>query len=141
MGYSENFAADEFAAERDIANEALTWTSFSAARLASEFFQSWLNLQCRIVSGTRAGILLLENEDGSFAPAATWAIEGRDVAGLVPTAERALRERRGVVERTGDGDAHAAYPVHIQGKLWRVLVSDLSPAPDDPSPRPFRPLH
>src|SRR5258708_4957617 len=141
MGYSENIAADEFAAERDIANEALTWASFAAARFASEFCQSWLKLQCRIVSGTRAGLLLLENEDGSFAPAATWAIEGRDVAGLVPTAERALRERRGVVERTGDGDAHAAYPVDIQGKLWGVVVVDLGSASEDALQGALRRLH
>jgi Barrel-sandwich domain of CusB or HlyD membrane-fusion len=141
MGYSENIAAHDYAAEQDIADEAISWASFAAARLASEFCQSWLRLQCRMVSGSLAGLLLLETEDGSFAPAATWAIEGRDVAELVPTAERALRERRGLVERTGDGDAHAAYPVDIHGKLWGVVVVNLGASPEGVLQGALRRLH
>jgi hypothetical protein len=141
MGYSENIAAQEYVAERDIADEALTWAGFAAARFASEFCQSWLKLQCRMVSGTLAGLLLLESEDGSFAPAATWAVEGRDVTDLIPTAERALRERRGVVERTADGEAHAAYPVDIRGKLWGVVVVKLGVSSENALQGALRRLH
>ncbi len=141
MGQSESIAAHDDTPERAIADEALAWAGFANARMASEFCQSWLNLQCRLVPGTVTGLLLLEDEDGSFAPAATWPPDGNDVAELVPAAERALRERQGVVERTAAGDAHAAYPVDISGKLWGVVVVDLGACPDLTLQGALRRLH
>jgi hypothetical protein len=122
MNYSERSFAEELSADQTVAEDTVVWADFAAARLASEFCQSWLNLQCRLVRGTIAGLLLLEDQDGSFAPAATWPAEGKDAAELVPAAERALRERRGVVTRTDAGAAHVAYPVDITGRLWGVVV-------------------
>jgi hypothetical protein len=126
MNYSERSFGKEFYAGQTVSEEAVAWASFAAARLASEFCQSWLTLQCRLVRGT-LGLLLLEDDDGSFAPAATWPAGGTAAAELVPAAERALRERRGVVARTEAGSAHAAYPVDIGGRLWGVVVVDLGP--------------
>ncbi len=141
MGYSDSTVARDYPTERAVTEEALAWAGFAAARLASEFCQSWLNLQCRLIRGATAGLLLLEDEDGSFAPAANWPTEGRDAADLVPAAERALRERRGVIERTQAGDAHAAYPVDIRGKLWGVVVVDLGACPDSVLQEALRRLH
>jgi hypothetical protein len=131
------------------ADEAIAWAGFAAARLASEFCQSWLNLQCRMVRGAVAGLLLLRDEDGSFGPAATWTAShgaepgphGADVSALAPVAERALRERRGAMARDAAGAAHVAYPVDVRGQLWGVVVVDAGPCPDAALQEVLRRLH
>jgi len=150
MGMSyDKVSQPGFSPERAVTDEALAWVDFATARLASEFCQSWLELQCRIVRGTVSGLLLLEDEDGSFSPAASWtAAHGADrggpeadISALVPAAERALRERRGVVERTLANAAHVAYPVDVRGRLWGVVVVDAGPCPDAALQDILRRLH
>lgn len=138
-------ATHDHPVERSVIEEALAWAGFANARLASEFCQAWLNLQCRQIPGTVAGLLLLEDDDGSFAPAASWPPDGGpgggDVAELVPAAERALRGRQGVVDRTEAGAAHAAYPVDISGKLWGVVAVDLGACQESALRDALRQLH
>jgi len=50
--------------------------------------KSWLALQCGMISGARAGLLLLEGEDGRFATAAVWPDPSRDVTYLGPAQSR-----------------------------------------------------
>lgn len=110
----------------DAAAETLDWASFGAARAAGEFCQCWLQLQCRLVPRTAAGIVLLEDGERTFAPVATWPPELEDIATLVPAAERALQERQGVVLRKADGIARIAYPLVIRGELAGVVALEVA---------------
>lgn len=138
-----------FGIERTVTDEALAWAGFANARLASEFCQSWLNLQCRLVGDAVSGLLLLQDEDGSFAPAASWTMrygaedgaQQADIHALVPTAERALRDRRGVVQRNAANAAHVAYPVDVRGRLWGVVVVDVGACPEAALQEILRRLH
>ena len=98
-------------------DETLDWARFATARRAGEFCQAWLSLQCRQVPGVVAALLLIDDDDGGYAPAAIWPENAATATDLVPTARQALKDRRGVLQRTIDGEAHAAYPFDVAGKL------------------------
>lgn len=131
-------------APRSPGDEAAAWARFANARQAQEFCQSWLALQCRLVRAA-AGLLLLDEGGASFAPAASWppqgSNQGQDFAALVPIAERALRERRGLAERTAEGAALAAWPIETRERLAGVVVVDLGACDDAALQAVLRALH
>lgn len=43
----------------DVTQEHELWTTFAEASTAAAFCQSWLALQCRMIDGVRAGMVLL----------------------------------------------------------------------------------
>lgn len=116
-----------------LAEDALQWARFASATQASEFCQAWLPLQCRMIPGVLAGLLLLDDGRGSFALAAAWPPEAEtrsaDPGDLVAAARQALRDRRGVVLRTGANEAHVAYPVEAAGTLWGVVAVNAGARP------------
>jgi multidrug resistance efflux pump len=122
-------------------DEALLWAGFAAARVASDFCKFWLSLQCRMIGGVEAALLLLEDDAGAYVPAATWPGERQEFTNLVPVAEQALRERRGVVERAPGGAAHVAYPIEVKGQLWGGVVLALRPSSDAALQAALRRLH
>ena len=65
------------AGQVDVTQDHLLWTSFAEASTVEAFCQSWLALQCRMMGGVRAGMVLVGPADrGPFRPVATWP-EGR----------------------------------------------------------------
>jgi multidrug resistance efflux pump len=94
-----------------------------------------------MISGVSAGLLLLEDDAGAFAPAANWPLAWRDFTELVAPAERALRERRGVVETVAPGAVHVAYPIEVKGRLWGVVVLALRSSGDGDLQAALRQLH
>ncbi|SFV05307.1 Multidrug efflux pump subunit AcrA (membrane-fusion protein) [Methylobacterium sp. 174MFSha1.1] len=110
--------------------DARMWSLFAEAETSAAFCEAWLHLQCRAVPGAVAGLLLLVQNDGSFAPAATWPAGVPAADQLVGPAERALRGRRGIVEtaRLAPGEAagapgvHVAYPIDVEGSLFGVVA-------------------
>ena len=111
-------------------DETLDWARFATARRAGEFCQAWLSLQCRQVPGLVAALLLIDDDDGGYAPAAIWPESAASATDLVPTARQALKDRRGVLQRMEDGEAHAAYPFDVAGKLWGVVAVNVGRQPD-----------
>lgn len=131
--------------------EASLWENFVKAKTAEAFVRSWLALQCRMVGGVRAGVVLLGTPDrGPFTPAAVWPHPTRSVKYLIPTAERALKERRGLLlkgEVNGDQSGAAAerfevaYPIQVEGKLYGVVVLDVPPRSEAQLQAVLRQLH
>ncbi|WP_342364196.1 hypothetical protein [Terrarubrum flagellatum] len=125
------------------------WSAFAGARTAHEFCRSWLALQCGMIPGAVAALLLLEEENGRYAAAAAWPDPARDMAYLAPAAEQALAERRGVARKAdasktdaGKPDtarpetsrasrtpapaaSHLAYPIDVGGRLYGVVAVDM----------------
>jgi hypothetical protein len=78
--------------------EAAAWARFSSARDAAEFCASWLAILCTQIGRANGALLLVGPEqDGAFRPAAVWPDPGRSMQHLVPSAEKALTELRGVL--------------------------------------------
>jgi multidrug resistance efflux pump len=106
--------------------EAAAWARFSSARDAAEFCASWLAVLCTQIGRANGALLLVGPErDGAFRPAATWPDATRNLQHLVPAAEKALNERRGVVLPREAG-ALVGYPIEVSGALRAAVALDLS---------------
>ena len=81
-------------------NENLLWSRFADAADLPSFCQSWLAIQCRQIDDVYGAVILLSAENqSSYVPTAVWPDVRQDMQHLTTTAERALRERSGVVRR------------------------------------------
>ncbi|HUJ86768.1 MAG TPA: HlyD family efflux transporter periplasmic adaptor subunit [Burkholderiales bacterium] len=129
--------------------EAAAWARFSAARDAAEFCASWLAVLCSQLERVSGALLLLSSGGkGAFTAAAVWPDPARDMQYLTAAAERALRERRGIVlapdasaAPTRDQSAYVGYPIEVSGVLHGAVVLDLAPGPEHSLQRALRLLH
>jgi hypothetical protein len=110
------------------------WAAFAGAKTSGEFCNAWLALQCEAISAATAGLLLLQRDDTTYAPAATWPDTKKDLSYLKKAAQTALTERRGVVqaattesqhEEVAIARMHVAYPIDVKGRLYGVVVLDV----------------
>lgn len=120
------------AEEQRARSEAAAWGRFTAPADGGEFYAAWLSLLAVRVQRARAALLLLaQDEAGSFAVSAAWPDPQRDLQYLGPTAQRALNERRGVVEGIDGGQlvseagARVAYPIELPGVLCGAVVLEV----------------
>jgi biotin carboxyl carrier protein len=110
------------------------WAAFASATSGEAFCTSWLTLQCSLIAGVRAALLLLRDEAAqSYVPAAIWPDRQHDVTYLSGAAERALTSR-GSLTLTAEADdgslkagtVQIAYPVECDGELYGAAVFDLA---------------
>src|ERR1700720_97952 len=116
--------------------DAGVWEALFKARHADEFCRSWLSIQCGMISGTVAGLLLLDDGEGHFSTAAAWPDSRRDLAYLTEAAQQALsRHTSFVAHPTAQGavarTAHIAQPIEWTGRLKGVVVVDVLIASTD----------
>jgi hypothetical protein len=103
------------------------WQQLVTAETPESYCQSWLALQCDLISGVSAGVVMLRTSaDAAFAPVAFWPDAPQDRRHLAEVAARVLREGRGVVLRRespglDDGPPqaryHLGYPLQAEGPL------------------------
>ena len=108
------------------------WRQFAEAATSREFCQSWLPLQCRMLTGVRCAMVLLgEPDSGPFTPVAVWPDAKLSMHHLTGAAENALKERRGLLiesnsqatpENPSPENYQIAYPIEISGELHGVVV-------------------
>ncbi|MGE0642378.1 MAG: HlyD family efflux transporter periplasmic adaptor subunit [Nitrospira sp.] len=111
------------------------WAAFAEAGTVEAFCQNWLALQCRMMGGVRAGMVLLGSPDrGPFRPVAIWPEGFRQLKHLTKTAERTLAERRGLLSRgephdgeIQNGAYEIGYPVEVRGALHGAAVLEVVP--------------
>ncbi len=114
-----------------LADTSALWSRFTRASDARQFCQAWLALQCRSLSGARVGVVLWQDEDGSYAPIAAWPNARAEVGQLGEAAKQALSERRGLslpvasVERGGHSFV-VAYPLVVEEVPLGVVVVELA---------------
>jgi RND family efflux transporter MFP subunit len=108
--------------------DRLFWRHFVEATTPRAFCQSWLPLQCRMLDGVRCGMVLLGDPDtGPFSPVAVWPDAKLDMNHLTSSAEQSLRERRGLVIPTENGDTvHLSYPIIVADQLHGVVVLEVN---------------
>jgi multidrug efflux pump subunit AcrA (membrane-fusion protein) len=138
-------------ASRPLDPDHLFWRQFVEAATPKAFCQSWLPLQCRMLKGVRCAMVLLGPADrGPYTPVAVWPDAKMNMGHLTKAAERALKERRGLlIEKDPDPASekhfpesyHVAYPIEIDTKIHGVVVLGV----DEPDPsalqRIMRQLH
>ena len=131
--------------------EHVLWQQFAEAKTHQAFCQSWLALQCQILTDVRSSLVLLGTPDhGPFTPVAVWPNAKHDVNHLTAAAERALTERRGLLikghpSREAEGPLadtnQVAYPIDISDKLHGVVVLELGPRAKHELQNMLRQLH
>ncbi len=108
------------------AHDAALWATLASTTDSEEFAQSWLAIQCRLLPAVEGALVLLLSPAGdTFVPAAVWPDIRRDMSYLSSAAQRALEERRGLVQsgaETPDSGHHVAYPINVGGKVGGVVV-------------------
>jgi RND family efflux transporter MFP subunit len=122
---------------RESSDERLLWSRFREAASPEAFYDSWLAIQCHMIEGVVAGLLLAAGASGSaLSPAAVWPAGARPGRHLAAAAEKVLKERRAVaLQLDPQGGAAAAgashtvvaQPVEVEGELTGVVVLEVSP--------------
>jgi len=145
--FSSFGAADS---QRSDPDQAL-WLDFARATTPDTYCQSWLSLQCRLLGGVRCALVLLGPADrGPFTPAAVWPHPTFNVTHLTGAAERALRERRGLLlknDHTDNPDTstpqtyHIAYPIEASGTLRGAVIVEVGLRPTHDLQAIMRQLH
>ena len=113
------------------------WQQFAAADTPESYCQSWLALQCGLISGVSTGVVMLQRSaDAAFAPVAFWPAVPPDRRHLAEVAERVILEGRSVVlKRESPGldngppqvRYHLAYPLLVAGRLHSIIALDIAP--------------
>jgi len=116
------------------------WLALAQARTAEQLCQAWLPILCGMLQRVHSGLLLLQDLDGSFAPAAVWP-EDMDLSYLGDVAQDALVKRQGVVRRDAAGQTRFAYPLASGENLFGAVVLDLYAADDVALTHAMRLLH
>jgi RND family efflux transporter MFP subunit len=131
--------------------EQLFWRQFVEAATPKAFCQSWLPLQCRMLSGVRCAMVLMGPADrGPFTPVAVWPDAKMNMGHLTGAAEKALKERRGLLlenePKAESAEAplerfHVAYPIEIEGKIHGAVVLGVDEPDKSAVQRIMRNLH
>lgn len=123
---SRTGAASAAAGANPLPAEAISpvWRALVEARSADQFIRAWIAVLCRDVVAARAGLVLMAQPDGSFAPAGSEPA-GADLRYLAEIATEALRRREGVTRRENDGTTRLAYPLALPDQLAGAVVLDL----------------
>lgn len=95
--------------------------------------QSWLDLQCRMISDVHRGIVVLGKPDeGPYLPSAVWPADANDLSDICKSAESALASRRTVVDGPEDvGEsltgqrAKIAHPILLGNQLLGVVAIEI----------------
>jgi RND family efflux transporter MFP subunit len=102
------------------------WAEFSQSASALDYYQGWLALQSRLISGVIQGLLLIGGEEKSFSPVAAWPRRGSDPTRLSDVMERVLEENCGLLlELEGEGVYAVAYPLLVDDKLCGVVALEI----------------
>ena len=101
-----------------LVDERDNWLGLADAQTAEQLCGAWLNVLGQSLLSVRAAVVLLEQGDGSYAPAATLP-SGRDLSYLADIATDALRQREGIVREDELGHAsYIAYPLQSSGRRY-----------------------
>ncbi len=103
------------------------WSALAQALTAEQLCRSWLEVLCCSLLDARAGLLLIAQADGAFAPVAAHPAE-LDLSHLRDVATEALRARDAVQHRDEHGVVQIAYPLLSGDKLQGAVVIELGSA-------------
>lgn len=117
------------------------WSQLAQARTAEQLCQAWLPVLCGMLTRPHSGLLLLQDADGSYAPAAVWPGH-TDLSYLGDIAQEALVQRKGVVRNDpAGGPTRFAYPLDGGNSLFGVVVVELAGSTDATLNQAMRLLH
>lgn len=112
------------------------WQQLAAAATLESYCQSWLALQCGLLSGVALGMVVTRGTaKAAFTPVAFWPERPHNRQHLAEVTQRAHREGRAVVlprtAATPDHEApqtryHLAYPLQVAGRVHSIIALELA---------------
>jgi RND family efflux transporter MFP subunit len=104
-------------------SDAGAWSRLSEAPSTDAFAAAWLDLQCRLIGGVQAAVVVFgPGEDGGFAPLTYWPEGSRGNPALAAVAELSLEQRRGAVRQRQVSAEEGA--VRLDALAYPLLVGD-----------------
>ncbi len=100
------------------------WAALAGASSAEDLCRAWLAVLCGLVPGVQVGLLLLQDAQGAYVPAAAWP-EGTELQRLADIARECLATRAGVRRQHRDHPAQLAYPLASGAQLHGAVVLEL----------------
>ena len=116
------------------------WQALAQAKNAEQLCQAWLPALCSMVPDVQAGLLLLQDTNGSYVPAALWPVDA-DLIYLRSVAEEALGSREGVLRKGESGTTQFAYPLSSGENLIGVVILELNASEAGAITQAIRVLH
>ncbi|MGR8919275.1 MAG: HlyD family efflux transporter periplasmic adaptor subunit, partial [Gammaproteobacteria bacterium] len=129
------FSADSArAAAAEVAvpmSAAEPWQALAEADGLLDYCSAWLGVHCSQTRGVRAALVVIEDADQAFVPAAVWPEPATDVTHLGEAARACLTAQAGQALDAGDDSGHVylGYPILVDGRPCAAVVLDLV-APD-----------
>lgn len=105
-------------------DSAALWSALGEAADAGAFCRAWLDLQCARTPGAVAGLVLLQSQEGAFAPAAIWPSAPGDMEHLRKVAEQALGTAQAAIETDPDAPERTSigYPIAARGQVHGAVM-------------------
>ncbi|WP_198938006.1 hypothetical protein, partial [Pelomonas sp. KK5] len=100
------------------------WAALASAESAEQLCRAWLAVLCSLVPGVQVGLLLLQDAEGSYVPAAAWP-EGTELQRLADVARECLTTRQGVRRQQPGEPTQLAYPLAAGATLHGAVVVEM----------------
>lgn len=106
------------------------WSRFVGAGTSDAFCRAWLDLVCPDTSAWIGAVLIESDTGDNFVPMAVWPEAGEELARLGPAVNKAIEERRGLVEPVeGHPErVHAVLPLIISDHVRGAVVVETAAA-------------
>lgn len=127
-------------AQAESAQADRAWAALVGAGSAEELCRAWLAVLCELVPGVQVGLLLLQDAQGAYVPAAAWP-EGTELARLADIARECLATRAGVRRQHEGHPTQLAYPLASGNQLHGAVVIELLDASPEALKRSARLTH
>jgi multidrug resistance efflux pump len=109
------------------------WQRLSGAVNDAEFYTAWLDMQCSMIGCVQKGAIFMADENGAFSVIATYPADFSPGDDVVTLAERAGKERKGIVRKITsreklihESSLQLAYPVREESAVKIVVTMELS---------------
>ena len=115
--------------EKSAENSTILWTRFLEAKTSDDYFNGWLELQVSLLPATVQALVVVSDDQQTYAPVCNWPVDATDPERLAEIAERCLSEKCGLVSRleTSDGQAGygIAFPFFMDEQLMGVVALEV----------------
>ena len=117
-------------------SDAAAWSRLSDADSTEAFAAAWVELQCRLIGGVQAALVVLgPNDDGAYVPLTYWPEGSTGTQSLAAVAELSMAQRRGAVRQSQPGPESAphdalAYPLMLGQDLRGVVAIEVAHVSD-----------
>lgn len=104
-----------------------SWENLSSIS-DEQFHQSWLELQCSMVGGSYAAMLVIHGDDDTYRPVAVWPAQAPNLEHLSELVEHVIDDGSGFISPLPENDSSkgkaygVAYPVMRAERLYAVIA-------------------